>query len=270
LSKIPEYSTITEAPGLKATGEQLARIYQRYEFCRGFAFGADVFEAACGSGIGLGFLAQRARKVWGADIDPINIEAARSIPDEVPQTSGTTAAPVGLLRMNAQDIGFKDGRFDLVLLLEAVYYLPEPGRFFAEAYRVLRPGGRLIIGSVNRDWADFHPSPFAHGYFSVPEMAELLTREFPAVEVFGGFKVETGGLRNVVTSKIKHLALNFKLIPGSLKMRAYLKRIFIGKLIALPPVISEGAAAYEPPVALPVDAACRDRKILYFVARKPA
>jgi SAM-dependent methyltransferase len=261
LNAWPEYSTITEAPGLKATEEQLARIYQRYEFCRGFAAGGDVLEAACGSGIGLSFLARRAKSVAGADIDAINLAAAADI-------ARARDRAVRLARMNALDICFKGACFDLVLLLEAVYYLQAPSLFISEAARVLRPGGRLVIGTVNKDWADFHPSPFTHRYHSVPEMTDLLKREFPDVAVFGGFKVEIGGLKGKVASRIKHAALRFNLIPGSLKMRAYLKRVFIGKLAPLPSELTEGAAPYEPPALLPSDRPCTDYKIIYFVAGK--
>jgi hypothetical protein len=46
---------------------------------------------------------------------------------------------------------------------------------------------------------------------------------------------------------MKRLTVKFHLIPGSLKGRAYLKRIFMGKLIPLPHEITEGMADYEPP-----------------------
>jgi ubiquinone/menaquinone biosynthesis C-methylase UbiE len=257
LSNLPEYSTITEAPGLKATAEQAARIFQRYRFCREQAAGGDILESACGSGIGLCYLAWGARSVVGADIDGVNISAARK-----------GCAQILLVRMDAHELCFSDACFDLVLLLEAVYYLREPARFIGEAARVLRSGGQLIIGSVNKDWPDFHPSPFIHRYFSVPEMTELLAQDFPKVSVYGGFKIEQSGLKNAIVTKLKHLALNFNLIPGSLKMRAYLKRIFIGQLAPLPAAVTEDMAPYEPPVPIPADKPCPDYKIIYFVAMK--
>ena len=62
--------------------------------------------------------------------------------------------------------------------------------------------------------------------------------------------------------------LNSFLIPGSLKARAYLKRIFMGKLVPLPSEVYEDMASYEPPVENPPDKVCRDFKIIYAIGKK--
>ena len=65
-----DYSIITEFPGLKATQEQIQRMYQRYCFIREFAQGKDVLEVACGAGMGLGYIAKVANAVTGeSDLD---------------------------------------------------------------------------------------------------------------------------------------------------------------------------------------------------------
>ena len=43
---------------------------------------------------------------------------------------------------------FEDGHFDLVVLMHALTYADEPARAVAEAARVLRPGGRLLLTSL--------------------------------------------------------------------------------------------------------------------------
>ena len=45
---------------------------------------------------------------------------------------------------------FDDGHFDLVVLMHALTYADEPARAVAEAARVLRPGGRLLLTSLAR------------------------------------------------------------------------------------------------------------------------
>ena len=45
---------------------------------------------------------------------------------------------------------FDDAHFDLVVLMHALTYADEPARAVAEAARVLRPGGRLLLTSLAR------------------------------------------------------------------------------------------------------------------------
>ena len=44
-----------------------------------------------------------------------------------------------------EELPFRAGSFDAVLALSVLKYLPEPRRFVAEAARVLRPGGVLLV-----------------------------------------------------------------------------------------------------------------------------
>jgi hypothetical protein len=67
---------------------------------------------------------------------------------------------------------------------------------------------------------------------------------------------------------IKRFAVKLNLIPGSLKIRAYLKRVFMGRLIPLPNEVTEGMADYEPPVEIPADRVNREFKILYTIGKK--
>jgi ArsR family transcriptional regulator len=43
---------------------------------------------------------------------------------------------------------FKDGSFDLVVLMHALTYADKPAQAVAEAARVLRKGGRLLLSSL--------------------------------------------------------------------------------------------------------------------------
>jgi SAM-dependent methyltransferase len=264
-----DYSTITETPGLKATREQLARLYQRYHFAAQFAQDMDVLEVACGSGIGLGYLAKVARKVVGVDIDEKNLRVARKhyeAADGKPEL--TRNDKIDLKLMDAHNLSLAAGSFDLVLLYEAIYYLKDPGQFISEANKVLRDEGKLIICSVNPDWDDFHPSPYTYKYYSVPRLYEMLKNTFGEVHVYGGFHVEIGGIKHQVLSLLKRGAVRFNLIPGSLGARAYLKRIFLGKLQPLPAEVYGDMVTYEPPISISADVANKDYKIIYAVARK--
>jgi len=45
---------------------------------------------------------------------------------------------------------FKDGSFDLVVLMHALTYSAKPAQAVAEAARVLRRGGRLLLSSLGK------------------------------------------------------------------------------------------------------------------------
>ncbi len=46
---------------------------------------------------------------------------------------------------DAQRLPFRSGSFDNVVMLDVLHHLERPPLFFAEAERVLRPGGRLVM-----------------------------------------------------------------------------------------------------------------------------
>lgn len=71
-----------------------------------------------------------------------------------------------------------------------------------------------------------------------------------------------------IISLIKRVAVRFNLIPGSLKERAYLKRIFMGRLMPLPSEITENMTSYEAPIEIPMDKVNIEFKILYAIGKK--
>lgn len=258
------YWQVTEAPGQKASREQIERIYHRYRFALDYVRGAEVLEAACGSGIALAYLARVAQQVVGGDIDEVNIAVAHV---SKRMLASDLRRKVSLVRLDAHYLPFPDRSFDVVLLFEAIYYLKDPEAFIVEVARVLRGKGTLIIGTVNRDWPDFHPSPYTYNYPSVPELYYLLKVYFPDVMIWGAFPSSSEGLLPAAVSLLKRTAVRFDLIPGSLKARAYLKRLFMGPLTDLPMSITEGMADYHPPLPIPGEGVDRVHKIIYAVAR---
>ncbi|MFC2084432.1 class I SAM-dependent methyltransferase [Bacteroidota bacterium] len=260
ISTKTDYTLITESPGLLATEEQIARLFHRYKFAADYTAGKDVLEVACGSGIGLGYLASEAKHIIGGDIDERNVAIARDL--------YKGSKNIDIVYLDAHSLIYPDKYFDVILFYEAIYYLQDPQKFITEASRVLRKGGYLIICSVNKDWSDFHPSPFSHQYFSVPALFQILKGEFEEVQIYGAFPAKLDDLKSKIVSMIKKVAMRFHLIPGSLLARAYLKRIFIGPLNSIPEQIYSGMTPYEPPINILNDKSTDEFKVIYVVATK--
>jgi ubiquinone/menaquinone biosynthesis C-methylase UbiE len=257
--RMNNYNSITEVPGLMASSEQIARIYHRYRFAREYANSRDILEVACGSGMGLGYLSAGAKSVVGGDIDHKNVDLA---------LTAYKNSPIRVKEMDAHHLPFEDKSFDLVLLFEALYYLQKPEIFIKEAARIIRDNGILMVCTVNKDWIDFHPSPFTHFYFSAPELNSLLKPSFQEIAMFGAFPVQMKGIKTSLISRIKRIAVCFNLIPNSLTARAYMKRIFMGPLKPIPPQVTDCMAPYEPPVPISFSAPTSEFKIVYALAIK--
>lgn len=51
----------------------------------------------------------------------------------------------------AEDLPFEAGSFDHALVVTTICFVDSAPRMLAEAHRVLRPGGRLVIGFIDRE-----------------------------------------------------------------------------------------------------------------------
>jgi SAM-dependent methyltransferase len=241
-----DYTTVTELPAARASRQQWARLRHRYGLAATLSVGRDVLEVGCGAGLGLGWLARQARRVTGGDCTASSLALARR----------HYRGRVPLLRLDAQTLPFRERSFDAVILFETVYYLRHPAGFVAECARVLRPGGLLLIGSVNPDAAGFHPSPFARRYFSAGELRELLRGGGFSAEISGGFREAAASWRERCLASLKRIAGRAGLIPKTMRGRETLKRLVFGRLTTLPPEILPQDYAYEPPA--PMDPAGLD------------
>lgn len=251
-----DYTAVSEITGYNVTHEQIQRMYTRYRFASGFCEGKDVLEVACGSGQGLGYLAKIAKRVIGGDYDENIIKIANQ------HYKGC----VEVKKMDAHNLLFDDKSFDVVMLYEAIYYLEKPERFVNEARRLLRDGGILIICSANKDWSGFNPSPHSYKYFSVPELYDLLHgNNFNDISLYGDCPVRAGTVIDKVISVIKRVAVRFHVMPKTMKGKEFLKRVFMGKLVPLPPEIKDGMVEYTPPVQIHHDKPNIGYKVIYAV-----
>ena len=106
---------------------------------------SDVLEVSCGRGGGANFVNRtyHPHRLVGVDLSGENVRLAR-----------TRAAASGLEFVvgSAERLEFADASFDVVINIEASHLYDDRNRFFAEAFRVLRPGGYFCY--TDGCWAD--------------------------------------------------------------------------------------------------------------------
>jgi SAM-dependent methyltransferase len=103
--------------------------------------GKDVLEVGCGRGGGAAFVFEtvRPRSMTGLDLARRAIDRCRR----------HYARPgLEFVAGDAENLPFADGAFDAVLSVESSHCYANPSRFWSEAHRVLRPGGRLLLADL--------------------------------------------------------------------------------------------------------------------------
>lgn len=256
-----DYSTVTELAGARASRSQLERICNRYYFAAQFCDDKDVLEVACGAGQGLGYLAKRARRVVGVDIDTGILEQ--------PKSTYRGRDNIEVLGADAEKLPFSDGSFDVVILYEAIYYLRRPERFANEARRILRPGGTLLVCTANKDLPDFNPSPYSFRYFAPTDFVALLEPLGFGVQILGESPVAQEGVRGRIVSAAKRLAVRYHLMPSTMRGKEIVKRLVFGRLVRLPSEIDESMAPRRPPTPLDPHSPARGHLVIHCVARLP-
>jgi SAM-dependent methyltransferase len=87
--------------------------------------------------------------------------------------------------LSATDMPFEDSSVDAFLMFDVLHHIAEPKRFFSEAIRCLRPGGRVImIEPTNTHWARFIYKNFHHEGFD-PKGGWELTKAGPLSQANG-------------------------------------------------------------------------------------
>jgi ubiquinone/menaquinone biosynthesis C-methylase UbiE len=250
---------VSELAGEPISREQLERLQHRYAWAAQYCGGREVVEVACGSGPGLGLLAAAARSLEAGDVsEPILALARRHYGERV-----------SLQRIDALALPFTAASKDVIVLFEAIYYLADASRFVAECRRVLRPGGRVLVATANKDLSDFNPSPHSHRYYGAVELRELFAREGFRVELFGHLSVRAVGWKQRALRPVKRAVVGLGLMPRTMSGKRLLKRLVFGSPLAMPAELAAAADGPAPPQRLSGERPDREHKVLYLAAQKP-
>ena len=155
--------------------EHLHRYFLARELCRGL----DVLDVASGEGYGTVLLAQTAKSAVGVEIAP---NAARHA------AANYRVPNLRFLEGDARALPLPDTCVDAVVSFETIEHFYEQDAFLAEVKRVLRPGGRLIVSSPDRDV--YSPpgqpaNPYHARELGRDEFEAVLARHFAHVSMLG-------------------------------------------------------------------------------------
>jgi 2-polyprenyl-6-hydroxyphenyl methylase/3-demethylubiquinone-9 3-methyltransferase len=127
--------------------------------------GARVLDVGCGGGLLSEALAKSGAEVTALDLSPDVLEAARLHLYE----SG--------LKVDYREISVEDlaeqmpGAFDVVTCMEMLEHVPDPASVIEACARLLKPGGRLLLSTLNRT-----PKAFALAIVGAEHLLRLLPR----------------------------------------------------------------------------------------------
>lgn len=150
----------------------------RYYFATQYAQSKRVLEVGCGAGIGLHYLTSRVKAVVGGDYSLENLGLAREHYRKSQELVG----------FDAHFLPFSKNSFDVLLALEIAHYL-EMEVFLLEAKRVLAPQGTLVICLPNPNRPNFVPSKGSRRYYTINELAKILSHSGYQFEIYGLFRI---------------------------------------------------------------------------------
>lgn len=130
----------------------------------------DVLDVGSGDGAAAAYVARHCQSLICIDTSARMVEAAQQRFAKLPH--------VRVQHADVHALPFPAGSFDSILLFHTLTYAEHPQRALEECARVLRPGGRVVVLSLDKHDHRAVTTPFGerHGGFSPRTLRSYLTR----------------------------------------------------------------------------------------------
>ncbi|MGE8214164.1 MULTISPECIES: bifunctional 2-polyprenyl-6-hydroxyphenol methylase/3-demethylubiquinol 3-O-methyltransferase UbiG [unclassified Stenotrophomonas] len=154
-----------DADGPQKPLHALNPVRLKYVADRASLRGAKVLDIGCGGGLLSEALAKEGAQVTAIDLAPELVKVARL-------HSLESGVSVDYRVQAAEDLAAEQpGGFDVVTCMEMLEHVPDPGAIIAACHRLLRPGGKLFLSTINRT-----PAAFAVAIVGAEYVARLLPK----------------------------------------------------------------------------------------------
>lgn len=170
-----------------------------------------ILDVGCGAGFFSVLLAKEGHRVTGVDLTPDMIENAKILAAE-------ENADCEFIVMDAENVDFPDGTFDMVISRNLTWTLPHVRRAYRDWVRVLKKGGVLLNFDANYGLSDFTdvsslPENHAHQTIGDDMMRECeeIKRQLPIssysrpawdLETLGAMKLQEFAVDLGISSRI--------------------------------------------------------------------
>lgn len=219
--KEKSYLEGTLMPQARFLQEPYILTLSRYRLASGYAKAKVVLDAGCGSGYGADKLIRcGAKKVCGVDNNLESIKYCRS---------HYRRKNLEFSKGDVAKLDFPQNYFDLIVAFEIIEHLKDPQKAIVEFYRVLKPGGRLILSTPNKKI--YSPGtkkpfyPFHIQEFYLEDLKKLLSN-FQKLEILGQYIKGRKMLLYPVWHPKRIIRIIYANLPFSVKiiiMRQYLR-----------------------------------------------
>lgn len=173
--------------------------------------GERILDMAGGTGDIAFRMADRGADVTVADInqDMLDVGAQRAMDRPAANDEGDSTGSLVFTRQNAEKVDFASGSFDAYTIVFGIRNVTYKDKALAEAYRVLRPGGRFFCMEFSTsEWAAFQQIYDVYSDALLPRMGQVIAgdadsyrylvesiRKFPRMDEFERM-IRTAGFVN--------------------------------------------------------------------------
>jgi ubiquinone/menaquinone biosynthesis C-methylase UbiE len=134
----------------------------------------NLLEIGCGTGRGVAVLAPSISNYTGVDKnEPLMTKLASEYPN------------FKFIDMFLPPLkGLADNTFDYIVTFQVIEHIEDDNEFIKEAHRVLKPGGKLVLTTVNRKYS-LSRNPWHVREYLAGELKSLILKHFGSIETKG-------------------------------------------------------------------------------------